>query len=258
MLNNTNRLKDLKIHASDGEIGSIEDFYFDDHTWAIRYLIVNTGNWLNRKLVLISPIFLSMPDWEHQTLRISLTKKQIENSPEIDTHKPVSRQHEAEYMDYYNSSYYWSGDSMWGSGMYPMSLYPAAPLAPRAAGDQHEWADSHLRSTSVVTDYHIEASDGDIGHVTDFIVDENNWGIRYMAVKTRNWLPGKTVLISPEWIDGVSWPDSKVTVGLSREALQTAPEYVESESITRAYENTLHDHYGRRPYWLGESLHVHV
>jgi hypothetical protein len=113
-----------------------------------------------------------------------------------------------------------------------------------------ESADSHLRSTDEVKGYHIEATDGEIGHVEDFIVDDGTWAIRYLEVDTRNWWPGKKVLVSPQWVDNVSWPDSKVYVGLSRETIQNSPEYIESMPVTREYEKRLYDHYGRSPYWL--------
>jgi sporulation protein YlmC with PRC-barrel domain len=206
-------MKDLTIHASDGEIGSIEEFYFDDEMWAIRFMIVNTDDWLSQEHVLISPIFLRRADWGSKQLRVALTKKQIENSPKINTNKPVSRQHESAYMDYYGASYYWGGPYMWGPGSFPEDL--AIPAPARSVAGERQSADSHLRSTAAVTGYRIEASDGEIGHVEDFVIDQDTWKIRYLEVKTRNWLPGKMVLISPEWVEKVSWPESNVSVGLA-------------------------------------------
>jgi sporulation protein YlmC with PRC-barrel domain len=253
MLKSVSRMKDLTIHASDGEIGRVEEFYFDDETWTVRYLIVNTGGWLSGRLVLISPMFLLRADWETAQLHVALTTKQIENSPDIDTQKPVSRQHEAEYMDAFNVPYYWGG------GPYPAGLAGTAiPIPARAVEAERESADSHLRSTTALKGYHIEASDGEIGHVEDFIVDTDTWSIRYLEVKTRNWLPGKKVLISPEWIETVSWLDSEVSVGLLQETIKSAPEYIESRAITREYENQLHAYYGRPPYWLRETRYAHV
>jgi hypothetical protein len=251
MLKSVSHLKDLSIHASDGEVGSVEEFYFDDQTWTIRYVVVNTGSWLSRRMVLISPRFLRKVDWEAGQLHVGLTKQQIENSPNIDTHQPVSRQHETEYMDYFASPYYWSGPYIWGPGLFPTDV-PLTPI-PIPAQTVANTGDSHLRSTAEVKGYHIDAADGEVGHVTDFIVDQDTWGIRYLEVNTRNWLPGKLVLLSPEWIEGVSWLDSKVYIDLKRETIKSAPEYVESRGIAREYENQLHEHYGRLPYWLRES-----
>jgi hypothetical protein len=124
-----------------------------------------------------------------------------------------------------------------------------------AARARQESTDSHLRSSEAVTGYNIEAADGEIGHVNGFVVDDEAWAIRYIEVATRNWWPGKKVLVSPAWIERVSWPESKVYVGLSREGIKNGPEYVESMPITREYENRLYFHYGRPPYWLHETEH---
>jgi hypothetical protein len=250
-------LKDFAIRATDGELGTIEDLYFDDETWAIRYLIVDTGGWLGGRRVLISPISVVHTDWEAKRLDVALTKRQVEHSPEIDTHKPVSRQHEAGYVGYYGYPYYWGGPYLWGAAAYPAGLAtpPTASTEAMAARIRRESTDSHLRSGEAVTGYNIEAADGEIGHVDGFVVDDEAWAIRYMEVATRNWWPGKKILLSPAWIERVSWTDSKVYVGLSREAIKDAPEYVESRPITREYENRLYFHYGRPPYWLNEAEH---
>jgi hypothetical protein len=258
MLQSVSRIKDVTLHSSDGEIGSVEEFYFDDQSWAIRYLVVNTGDWLPGRLVLISPIFLGAADWETGRLDITLTKKQIEDSPGIDRHRPVSRQHEAAYMDYYGASYYWNGPYMWGGALIPADLAGIPmPLVARSATGDLESTDSHLRSTSEVKEYHIEAANGEIGHVDDFVVDPETWSIRYLEVATRTWWPGKKVLVSPEWIGKISWGESSVRVDLSRETIQSAPEYIESVPITREYEARLLEHYGRQPYWLREAKAAH-
>jgi hypothetical protein len=251
------RLKDYVIRATDGELGSVVELYFDDETWAIRYLVVDTGGWLSGRRVLISPFSIIRTDWDAVRLDVALTKQQVENSPNIDTHQPVSRQHEAAYLGYYGYPYYWDGPNLWGPAFYPAALaVPAtASTEAMAEGIRKESKDSHLRSTEAVTGYHIEAADGEIGHVDGFVVDDEAWAIRYIEVATRNWLPGKKVLVSPSWIERVSWVDSKVSVGLSREAIKDAPEYIESRPITREYENRLYFHYGRPPYWLHDAEH---
>jgi hypothetical protein len=261
MLRNVTRLKGFTIRAMDGEIGSLDQFYFDDESWGVRYLVVNSGDWLGGRLVLVSPIALRQAEWESKRLDVALTKKQIENSPPIDTHKPVSRQHEALYLGYYGYPYYWGGPFMWGPASYPAGLTvdrvavtEGEALRSRAG---KESPDSHLRSTDEVAGYHIEATNGEIGHVKDFLVDDESWAIRYLEVDTRNWWPGKKVLLSPQWIDNVSWPDSKVYVNLTRETIQNGPEWDASTTITREYENRLYDYYDWSPYWTPESEKVH-
>jgi hypothetical protein len=257
MLRNVNHLKGFAIRATDGEIGTVEQFYFDDESWAIRYLVVNTAGWLSGRLVLVSPIALRQTEWQSKRLDVALTKKQIEDSPSIDTHKPVSRQHEALYMGYYGYPYYWSGPYLWGRASYPAGLTVRKEAVTQAEALQaragKESADSHLRSTNEVIGYHIEAADGEIGHMADFIIDDETWAIRYLEVDTRNWWPGKKVLVSPQWIEQVSWPVSKIFVHLSRETIKNGPEYFESMPITREYENRLYSYYGRPAYWLQQS-----
>lgn len=257
MLTKTTHLKGFEIHATDGELGIVDDFYFDDDSWAIRYLTVDTGNWLGGRQVLISPISVAYTDWQTKRLNVALTKKQVENSPDINTHQPVSRQHEAAYLGYYGYPNYWEGPYLWGPALYPAGLgvSPTPSTVAMADGFLKQSPDSHLRSTAVVTGYRIDAADGEIGHVDGFVMDDQAWAIRYIEVATRNWWPGKKVLVSPAWIERVSWEASKVYVGLTRKAIQGAPEYLESAPITRTYEDLLYVHYGRPPYWLREAQH---
>jgi hypothetical protein len=241
----------LTIKARDGEIGEVDDFYFDDESWAIRYLVVDTGNWLPGRKVLISPISLGKADLSHQWLDVELTKKQIEDSPSIDTDKPVSRQYEASYYDYYGYPYYWTGPHLWGPAAYPgpLMMPERTQAEAEALRREQESADPHLHSSSEVAGYYIEATDGDIGHVEDFMIDDESWAIRYIVVDTRNWWPGKKVVVSPQWIERVSWRDSKVYVNLSRDNIQKAPEYDLERPMSRDYESTLYRHYDRSPYW---------
>jgi hypothetical protein len=246
----------MTIRALDGELGTVDQFFFDDDTWAVRYFTVETGGWLGGRRVLVSPFSVIHTDWQARRLDVSLTKEQVTNSPDIDTHEPVSRQHEAEYLGYYGYPYYWGGPYMWGPAFYPaatsdiMATANAEAIADRV---RKESTDSHLRNAEEVQGYFIEASDGEIGHLDGFIVDDEAWAIRYIEVATRNWWPGKKVLVSPAWIDRVSWRNSKVYVGLSRELIRSGPEYAESTPINREYENQLYFHYGLPPYWLNEA-----
>jgi len=200
--------------------------------------------------VLLSPYALVGVNKEEQNIAIDLTKKQIEDSPTLDTDKPVSQQFEEDYYGYYAFPTYWSGPGMWGSYPYLARDREKWDKSTRAA---KAW-DHHLRSTRNVTGYHIQASDGEIGHVGDFLIDDKTWAIRYLVVDTKNWWPGKKVLVSPQWIERVSWRDSKVFVNLSREVIKQAPEYKEDFLLTRDYETGLHRHYDRQGYWLDEPL----
>jgi hypothetical protein len=255
MLRNSNKLKGLAIHATDGELGTAEEFYFDDESWTIRYLVVETGGWLGGKRVLISPYSIAQADWLARRIDVALTKKQVENSPSVDTQLPVSRQHEANYLNYYGYPYYWGGPFLWGPGYYPSGLAVPAKAAQETRTNSN-LTDSHLRSIDSVEGYHIEAIDGGIGAINGFIVDDEAWAIRYIEAVTKNWWPGKDVLFSPGWMKRVSWAESKVYVGLTREAIKSCPEYIESRLITREYENEIYLHYGQPPYWLRQEDRV--
>lgn len=257
MLNNAKTMKGYQLEGLDGEIGKVREFYFDDHHWAVRYLVADTGNWLTGRQVLISPYAVSavIPGQRH--IAVKLTKKQIEESPSLDSDKPVSRQFEGAFYGYYAWPSYWRGPYMWGAYSYPyMGLaYPgighAGEHSKESTPAEDAW-DPHLRSTHDVRNHRIQAKDGEIGHVEDFIIDDETWAIRYLVVDTRNWWPGKKVLISPRWIDRISWGESKVFVNLSRETVRQAPEYTEAALLTRDYETKLHHHYDRQGYWVDE------
>ncbi|MEC5409937.1 PRC-barrel domain-containing protein [Paraburkholderia sp. MPAMCS5] len=269
MLRSTKDLEDYAIGATDGVIGHVKDFYFDDEAWVIRYLVVDTGSWLSSRRVLISPIALGQPSWTDKVLPVSITKEQVKNSPDIDTQKPVSRQHEIQYLGYYGYPYYWGGAGLWGNGLYPNTIatgfagYVSMPQAMRSEGQPasarveaaHEDDDAHLRSCKAVMGRHIEATDGDIGHVQALLVDEETWAIRYIIVNTSNWWLGHDVLIAPQWIQDMNWPGETVSVNLTRQAVKDAPPYDPAAQLDRTQEMAIHEHYGRPGYWANEATH---
>ncbi len=249
MLINAKKLDGYKLRCIDGEIGSAKEFYFDDHHWTVRYLVVNSGNWLTGRKVLISPYALASANTQEQYIPVNLTKKQIEESPSLDSNKPVSKQFEETYYAYYAWPLYWEGPFMWGN--YSTIVRDHEKLN-KTSNKGKEW-DPNLRSTYEVTGYNIQARDGEIGHVSDFIIDEKTWTIRYLVIDTTNWMPGKKILVSPEWITRVSWSESKVFINLSRLAIKESPEYTESTLIDRYYEEKLHHHYNSKGYWMAET-----
>jgi len=247
MLRSMRGIFGYKIQAKDGELGKVDDFFFDDVLWVVRYLVVKTGGWLSGRKVLIIPSDFKDPNWESQTMFVDLTKEQIEKSPEIDFDKPVSRQKEKELYRYYRWSPYWTGDV---SGIAPVPpVPPPVPSEIEEKKKEKEEEDTHLRSSKEVTGYRIQATDGEIGHVDDFIVDDLVWVIRYLVVDTRKWLPGRKVLVAPDWITEVSWPEEKVYVDQNKDLIEKSPEYDPYESINRKYETRLYDFYGRPKYW---------
>lgn len=258
MLKPASGFKGLTIAAVDGDLGSVADLYFDDLSWTVRYLVVDTGTWLPGRQVLISP--LSVREAGDKIL-VDLTQDQVKGSPPVESDKPVNRQQEEAIARYYDQRYYWEGPYRWGLLAYPgMPPVPTAPIPADAMGEEMAAreretpsGDPTLRSSRDVTGYYIAALDGEIGHVDDFLVEDRAWAIRYLLVATRNWWPGKKVLISPEWIKTVSWADSQVQVDLRRDEIKAAPEYDPSRPFDREYESRLIEHHNRRKYWEWEG-----
>ncbi|WP_373551943.1 PRC-barrel domain-containing protein [Haliscomenobacter sp.] len=250
MLHKVKTLKEYKLNGIDGEIGKVHDLYFDDQFWTIRYLVANTGSWLTDNIVLISPYALATAIKAEKHIDISLTKKQIENSPPLESDKPVSQQFERDYYAYYGWPAYYTGSFMWG--IYPQ-IRREEEITQEANLSAPTW-DPHLRSANEVSDYYVHANDGDIGHVVDIIIDDETWAIRYLIIETSNWWSGKKVMVSPRWIDRVIWSKSKVYINLSQEAIKQSPEYSEEALLTRDYETALHRHYNRQGYWQEELV----
>jgi hypothetical protein len=248
MLSKIKTIAGYQLACKDGDIGRAREFYFDDKYWTIRYLVANTGSWLTGRLVLISPYALLNLVPETKTVTLDLTKEQIKNSPSLDADKPVSRQFEDSYYGYYGFPAYWEGPYNWGySPTFERNRESWGKFQPGAKAWDH-----HLRSTLEVTGYEIQATDGVIGHVVDFILDDRTWEIRYLIISTANWWPGKHVLVSPQWIERVSWTESKVHIDLTRKTIQDSPEFTEADLVTRDYEIVLHGHYNRKGYWVND------
>ena len=237
----SHRLSDLtgySLNARDGEIGKLETVYFDDKRWIVRYFVVHTGSWLLGQNVLIVSSAIKAIDDVNKYLEVDLTQAQIKDCPPVNTEKPVSRHYEQDYYRYYDLEPYWTGDPVFG----PAPYVPP----PSAEGVQKEPEHPHLRSSDEVRKYSINASDGSIGHVEDFILEEPDWSIRYLEVDTRDWLPGKHVLIAPTWIERVDYAQQEVSVKLKREAIETAPPYDPAKIISRDYQVALYQHFGMK------------
>jgi len=219
MLQNIKELYGDKLAATDGEIGHVRDFYFDDKSWAIRYAVADTGTWLSTRLVLLSPHAFGPWDRDENLLSIKLTRKQMENSPSIDSHRPVSRQYEEGYYAYYGWPTYWGSGETWGAGGAPVTAPPSTPENRHHRG-HNQRDDVHLRSTVAVKGYAIQASDGTIGTVAGFMVDDKTWVIGEMIVEAGHWYAGKEILISTAKIQRISYEDSKVFVHLTKAEIE--------------------------------------
>jgi len=241
-------LKGYAIAASDGRIGTVSDFLFDDRTWKLRWLVVDTGTWLSGRKVLIHPSAIGQADYERRELPVALTKEKVGDSPDLLQDQPVSQQMEYHLYDYYGWDPYWGGASYFGGGAIGEPLSPPgyAGMARREVDEMlarsHE-GDPHLRSLAAITGYNVHASDGGIGHIADFIVDDASWIIRYLIIDTRNWWPGAHVLLSPYAVREISWSRHQVQLDVTRERVQSSPPWNPMEALDEAYEKRLHGHY---------------
>jgi uncharacterized protein YrrD len=219
MLWNTKDLRGYAIRASDGDIGEVYEFYFDDEAWVVDYVVVYIGSWVSGKIILISRTFLGQPDNESQILPVALTKEQVENAPDVDTKNPVYRQRQRKLPN--NWPAYWGGSRLLIAGAFEVYSRKKTKMEKPSAEEQE--ADPHLRSTREVIGYRIQANDGKLGHVCDFIVDDRTWAVCSIVVKTRNWLPGREVVLPTQLVEEIRWSKYKVLVNSLRETIRNPP-----------------------------------
>jgi len=256
MLYRVEHLRGYTIRATDGEIGTVDDLLFDDRSWMVRYIVADTGGWLSSRRVLLSPSVLERPDRVALAVPVRLTREKIRESPRIDADAPVTREQEELLSRHYGWAAWWSEPAtsvgLLGTGPLYEAPLTAAPINPPLSEPETEAAaaaEARLRSAHEITDFKIATTDGEIGHVEDLLIDEDGWIVRYIVVDTRNWLPGRKVLIAPSWVTGVDWLDEKVAVKVTRDKVKGSPEYAPDKEIDRRYEHDLHTWYGHAPYW---------
>jgi sporulation protein YlmC with PRC-barrel domain len=249
MLFKIEKLIGMPIHASDGTLGKVTNVFFDDHRWVIRYLVVDTGSWLEDRKVLISPLSVTGVDWVERSVHVRLTLSQVKASPDVETDKPVSRQRETELIRYYGYPDYLVGPMMWG--ITPFPLTPSAALSPSPSAPFHPArppADHHLRSLNEVHGYHLHATDGGIGHLQDFLIDPKSWAIRFIVIDTRKWLPGRQVLIPPQWVINLDWDQKNLYVDVTHDEVKHSPEYDPGVEFSSVHEDSLYGHYRHKQY----------
>jgi len=256
MLRSIHNLIGFTIGATDGEIGKVKDFYFDDETWKIKYLVVETGNWLTGRKVLLSPVALQSPYWDSESFPVNLNKEQIKHSPDIDTDKPVSKQQEAELHKYYSWPYNeGAGVGFMTTGMIGGVVAPDIPFEDKIAQEVHQdenpeetfeavpqpTGDRHLRSFKETTGYTAQATNGEVGEVEDFLIDDKSWHIPFMVVETGNWYSGKKILTPTDSISRIEWEDSSVHVNQTTDSLKSSPEF--------DYSQTSDENFGQNRYY---------
>lgn len=256
MIRNINDLKGFRVRTTDGEVGTVQDFYFDDNDWTVRYFVTKLDNELGGRTILIAPVAAGPTDINSRTIPLKINRDVIMNSPDIDTAKPISRQEEERIHNYYDWPVYWNPNDVYGLGVGDLSSVPMMELEAdlrEQTADAEEAAASgenvHLRSITEVTGYHVMARDETVGVVEDFLVDDRTWEIIYLIVDTNGILPGGKVIVSPDWSERVSWTQSMIFLDLLKEEIQNSPPYDPKQLPDRDYEDLLYEHYRRPKYW---------
>ena len=235
MLRSLNELNGYHVHATDGTIGKVAEFFFDDEKWGIRYLVVDTGKWLSGRKVLISPAALRQPEWEKREFPVSLTREMVETSPAIDTDKPVARQHESDLHRHYGWEVYWAGEALIGSPDLVKSSFSTFGHDDNKGGKPF---DPHLRTTKIVSGCRVHAINGEIGHVVDFVVDDESWIISHLVVDTGNILSGEKVLVPPEWVRRIEWEERKIYFEVTKEEVKNRPRYISPLPVDFVYDES--------------------
>lgn len=244
MLHTVSSIKGYLLAAEDGHLGKVKDVYLEEGTWAVRYLVVNTGTWLPSRDVLLPPRAIGHIDDGRESIEVHLTKDKIKGAPDISSAPTVSRQLEHEYFAYYDWPAYWTGLGAYGVAPYNVGdLPPSAERPVKTREPAAEAAEPRLRSVKELIGYHVEATDGEIGHIDDFVVDDDSWEMRYLVVETRNWWPGKKVMIPPQTIEQISWDLKQVFLVISRDQVQNAPEFSETFRFKRDLHERLEEYY---------------
>ena len=250
MLLAVSALKGYTILASDGGIGAVSDILFDDESWRLRWLVVDTGTWLSERKVLVHPSAIATVDHDHQILPVRMSKTQVEASPNIARDRPVSLQMQGQLYDYYGWDPVWGGSGYFGGGLGMMgsSEYSGMGAPPLPNGHGADDGDPHLRSTTAVTGSYIRAIDGEIGHVENLLIDDTAWDVRYFIVDTKTWWFGQHVMISPFAVKAITWSDHTIELDVTRERVKASPAWDPIAMIDQVYEKKLHNHYGWRGY----------
>ena len=248
MLQSLRELEHCRVDATDGDVGRVADFLFDEDCWTVRYLVADTGDLLDGRSVLLSPISCREASGSPHRLQVALSREQIQNSPRFDLGRPITRQHERDLSRYYGYPFYWGSSGAWGTGAFP-GLLMAANRGTVPLAVEEPLQSRHLRRAHELRGFDIQGIDDVVGHVHDFVLDDETWGIRYLVIDTRNWWPGMKVLVAPQWVTQINWEHRRCYVGLTRDQIRASPECPATAPVSREYERRLHEHYRRPAYW---------
>ncbi len=206
MLIEAKRMYGAALEGTDGRVGTLADILFDDRSWRLRHLVVNTDRWHFGRQVLLEPTVVQRADWRDRRLLVRLTRQQVRSSPGVESDMPAAR-----------------GEAIAAAQVLVWEAYWTSILDATAATQ----GDPHLRSTKMLAGLHLHCTDGQLGHVADFLIDDDAWAVRELVVDTRNWWPGKHVLVEPRLIEAIDWDEREIRLSLPREEVEDRPAYPE-------------------------------
>lgn len=226
MLRSMRELFGYSVAATDGPIGKVDDFLFDEHTRDIRYLVVDTGGWLNRRPVLVAPVAFGHARWPARDFPVRITREQVRGSPPLVLDAPLPRQGEAELHAHYEWVPYWLAH---GHGV--PTGHAAETTAP-------------LCRARRLVDFHIAGTDDEAGHLVDFILDDADWTVRFLVAETEGWWAPRTLMVDMAAFRGVDPVAERVSLTLTARAVYESPPYDPSGIAGRDHE-ILYDYQGR-------------
>ncbi|PKL90727.1 MAG: photosystem reaction center subunit H [Candidatus Goldiibacteriota bacterium HGW-Goldbacteria-1] len=249
MLRSLKSLKGYSALTPEDEMGSVEDFFFDNKLWIIRYLVVKLDKQIPGKSVLVTPkALIKAPDWETKSFVFDISSDMLAKCPDIDLKKPVNRQEEDKLLKHFSWPVYWQQQSIYGSPVIT-GINPGKITQEPEEEPEEKNVDPHLFSVQGLIKYKIQAKDGEVGNVEDIIIDDETWQAHYLVIDTNSWLPGGKVLVDPSWVDEFEWKRESVRVSVTKETLKQSPVYDPSSPVNRGYETRLYDYHGRPKYW---------
>lgn len=239
-------LRHYDVKGNADEIGKLHDIYLDDQSWKIRWFVVETGNWFSSNKILLTPENIVGVTPGTGTLHVALSKQDIENAPHAEEHLPVSDQdqNEVRYTAVNRHALMFPGYA--GLMMPPTLIEQTQPLSEDERELQEavrEQQDRHLRSAGEIEGYAISATDGNLGALSDLVVNSEEWKVELLAMDTSKWLPGRTVVVSPQGIDHISWRERELAVTMDKETIKESPELQSLKSIERSYVSKLNEYY---------------
>jgi hypothetical protein len=192
-------LQGVCVVGSEGAAGCVLDVLFDDRSWHVKYLVVRLGGRLSAWHVLLKPDLVTHAAWTERELHVPLSGREFRQLPGVQSDPPVAYRQELQAARF----------SAWEAGRIEDVVLDGDP---------------HLRNMRAVTGHRVEASDGPVGRIAEFIIDDEYWTVRYVVVNTGRLLPSLRVLIAPTWVETISWEDRVVRLSATREELESSHE----------------------------------